>query len=106
VARVELCTHLAYRKGEDGNPPPVHRRARALSQQPMSEAWESCPVNHERDWRAGAITGLHFFKKNDTIIQLHVQVTAGWEFWIRGYLSSRRYGSYIVVAGRRMSKGK
>jgi len=33
VARVELCTHLAYRKGEDGNPPPVHRRARALSQQ-------------------------------------------------------------------------
>src|SRR5205807_6285985 len=63
VARVELCTHLAYRKGEDGNPPPVHRRARALSQQPMSEAWESCPVNHERDWRAGAITGLHFFKK-------------------------------------------
>jgi len=31
--------------------------------EPMSEAWESCPVNHERDWRAGAITGLHFFKK-------------------------------------------
>src|SRR5437762_12867569 len=41
VARVELCTHLAYRKGEDGNPPPVHRRARALSQQPTSEAWEA-----------------------------------------------------------------
>jgi hypothetical protein len=40
VARVELCTHLAYRKGEDGNPPPVHRRARALSQQPTSERWE------------------------------------------------------------------
>src|SRR5437762_9334134 len=40
VARVELCTHLAYRKGEDGNPPPVHRRARALSQQPMPEGWE------------------------------------------------------------------
>ncbi len=40
VARVELCTHLAYRKGEDGNPPPVHRRARALSQQPISETWD------------------------------------------------------------------
>src|SRR5256885_3016486 len=40
VARVELCTHLAYRKGEDGNPPPVHRRARALAQQPMPGGWE------------------------------------------------------------------
>jgi len=40
AARVELCTHLAYRMGEDGNPPPVHRRARALSRQPMPGGWE------------------------------------------------------------------
>ena len=34
-------THLAYRKGEAGKPPPVRRRARALSQQPTSEALEA-----------------------------------------------------------------
>jgi hypothetical protein len=33
VAIVDLCTHLAYRKGEAGQHPPVRRRARALSQQ-------------------------------------------------------------------------
>jgi len=45
VALVELCTHLAYRKGEAGKSPPVRRRARALSQQTTSESWETCAAS-------------------------------------------------------------
>src|SRR5205823_1091031 len=57
VARVELCTHLAYRKGEDGNPPPVHRRARALSQQMYPVVIRSAV--HAATRCALAITALH-----------------------------------------------
>jgi hypothetical protein len=32
VTLVEMCSHLANRKGGDGNPPPHRWRARALSQ--------------------------------------------------------------------------
>jgi len=82
---VDRCTHLAYRKGEADQPPPVHRRARALSQQPTSETWEngkseapeitmrtSQKLPNLHRWDAGyLLTGVDLYR--DNFFSLHGQ---------------------------------